>query len=58
MWLNKEKFAENTFIYQNSINFSWASASFKKKQKILLSHHGFLFWPLWLHTKKPTNYEF
>ena len=32
-WLNKEKFAKNTFIYQNSIDFSWASVSFKKKVK-------------------------
>ena len=30
-WLNKEKFAKNTFIYQNSIDFSWAFVSFKKK---------------------------
>ena len=29
--LNKEKFAKNTFIYQNSIVFSWAFISFKKK---------------------------
>ena len=30
-WLNKEKFAKNTFIYQNLIGFSWAFVSFKKK---------------------------
>ena len=33
MWLNKDKFAKNTFIYQNSIDFSWPSVSFKKKKK-------------------------
>ena len=56
--IKQREFAKNTFIYQNSIDFSWASVSFKKKGKILLSHHRFLFSPLWLHTKKPTNYEF
>ena len=48
------KFDKNIFIYQDSINFSRAPVSFKKKRKIPLSHHGFLFLPLWLHTKKPT----
>ena len=33
MWLNKEKFTKNTFIYQNLIDFSWASGSLKKKAK-------------------------
>ena len=32
-WLNKEKFSKNTFIYQNSIVFSWAFVSLKKKKK-------------------------
>ena len=32
-WLNKEKFAKNTFIYLNSIVFSWAFVSLKKKKK-------------------------
>ena len=58
MWLNKDKFAKNTLIYQNLIDFSLISVSFKKKWKILLSNHQFLFLPQWLHTKKPTNYKF
>ena len=48
-WLNKETFSKNTFIYQNSIVFSWTFVSFlKKKRKTLLNHHWLLFLSLWL----------
>ena len=47
-WLNKEKLAKNTSIYQNLIIFSWASISLEKKKKKLWNHYCFLFLSLWL----------
>ena len=49
MWLNKQKLAKNTSIYQNLIVFSWAFVSFSKnKNKNSLKSSLIFILSVWL----------
>ena len=69
MWLNKEKLAKITSIYQNLIVYSWVPISFKKKAENTLKSSSIFIFITMAHTAQnnslkiknkkinPTNYE-